>query len=230
MWSHIKAALRNLLHTQQVESELDDEIACYVAAVTDEKIAAGLAPKEARRRALAECSGTEQVKQAVRDSRAGALAESLRQDIRFGIRQLRRNPAYSSTAIVTLALGIGATTAIFSAVYGLLLRPLTYPGSDRLMFIYQHTKYDDMSALLNPDFIAAQSSLRSFESVAGYLDYGDENLIGTEAPMRVLAMGVTANFFPTLRITPALGRNGADNRPASRRRNPAPGAGGAQSL
>jgi hypothetical protein len=120
---------------------------------------------------------------------------------------LRHYPAYSSTAILTLALGIGATTAIFSAVYGLLLRPLTYPGSDRLMFIYQHTKYDDMSALINPDFMAAQGALRSFESVAGYLDYGDQNLTGVVAPMRVSAMGVTANFFPKLRVTPALGRN-----------------------
>lgn len=207
MWSHIKATFRNLLHTQQVESELDNEIASYVAAVTDEKIAEGLAPEEARRRALAECGGTEHVKQAVRNSRAGALADSLRQDIRFGIRQLRRNPAYSSSAILTLALGIGATTAIFSAVYALLLQPPTYPDSDRLMFIYQHTKYDDMSALLNQDFVAAQSLLRSFESVAGYLDYGDQNLIGVGAPMRVSAMRVTANFLPTLRVAPALGRN-----------------------
>jgi hypothetical protein len=162
MWSHIKTAFRNLLHTQQVECELDDEIASYVAAVTEENIAAGLAPHEARRRALAECGGTEHVKRAVRAGRAGALAESLRQDIRFGIRQLRRNPAFAWTAIITLALGIGATTAIFSAVYALLLRPLTYPGSDGLMLIYQHTKYDDVSSILNQDFIAAQSTLRSF--------------------------------------------------------------------
>jgi hypothetical protein len=207
MWSHIKAALRNLRHRQKVESELDDEITSYVAAVTDEKIASGLAPQEARRRALAECGGTERVKQAVRDNRAGVLAESLYQDIRFGLRQLRRNRAYSLTAILTLALGVGATTAIFSAVYALLLRPLPYPGSDRLMFIYEHTKYGDIAALANQDFFAAQSALRSFESVAGYLDYGDENLTGIGAPTRVSAMGVTANFFPTLRVTPTLGRN-----------------------
>lgn len=207
MWSHLKSALRNLLHSQQVDSELDAEIETYVAAVTDEKIAAGLAPEEARRRALAECGGKEQVKQAVRNSRAGAFAESIHQDIRFGLRQLRRNPAFSCTAILTLALGIGATTAIFSAVYALLLRPLPYPRSDRLMFIYQLTKYGDMDALLNQDFFAAQSALRSFESVAGYLDYGDKNLTGAGAPMRVTAVGVTANFFPMLRVTPALGRN-----------------------
>jgi predicted permease len=206
MWSQIQSALRNQLHTQQVESELDDEIASYVAAVTDEKIAAGLAPEEARRRALAECGGTEHVKQAVRNSRAGAFAESLRQDIRFGVRQLRRNPAFAWTAIITLALGIGATTAIFSAVYALLLRPLPYPRSDRLMFVYQHTKYGDMS-LLGQDFVAAQSALRSFESLAAFMDLGDENLTNAGAPVRVSAFGVTANFFSTLRVAPALGRN-----------------------
>lgn len=206
MWSYVKSALRNLLQKQQVESELDDEIASYVAAVTDEKIAAGLAPEEARRRALAECGGTEHVKQAVRDSRSGALFESLRQDIHFGIRQLRRNPAFAWTAIITLSLGIGATTAIFSAVYALLLRPLAYPNSDRLMFIYQHTKYDDMSSMLGQDFVAAQSALRSFESVAGYVNNGDQNLTGAGDPMRVSVTRVTANFFPTLRVSPALGR------------------------
>jgi len=178
MWSHIQSALRNLLRTQQVESELDDEIASYVDAVTEEKIAMGFAPGEARRRALDECGGTEHVKQAVRNGRAGELVESVGQDIRFGVRQLRRNPGFAWTSIITLALGIGATTAIFSAVYALLLRPLPYPGSGRLMFICQHTKYDDMSALLGQDFVAAQTALRSFGSVAGYLPFGDENLTG----------------------------------------------------
>jgi predicted permease len=143
----------------------------------------------------------------VRDRRANITVESVVQDIRFGLRQMRRNPAFTLTAVITLGLGIGATTAIFSAVYALLLRPLPYPGSDRLMFIYQHTKYDDMAALLNQDFFAAQPALKSFESVAGYLDNEDENLTGAGAPMRVLAMRVTANLFPTLRVTPALGRN-----------------------
>jgi predicted permease len=150
---------------------------------------------------------TEHDKQSVRNIGVGAFAESVYQDIHFGIRQLRHNRAYSLTAILTLALGIGATTAIFSAVYALLLRPLPYPGSGQLMFIYQQTKNDDMAAMPNQEFFAAQSALRSFESVAGYLDYGDENLTGAGTPVRVSAMGVTANFFPTLRVAPALGRN-----------------------
>jgi predicted permease len=151
--------------------------------------------------------GLEQVKKTVRNDRAGTIVESVVQDIRYGLRQLWRNPAFTWTAVITLGLGMGATTAIFSAVYALLIRPLPYSSSDRLMFLYQHTKYDDIAALLNQDFFAAQPALKSFESVAGYLDPADENLTGAGAPMRVSAGRVTANFFPTLRVAPALGRN-----------------------
>ncbi len=218
MGSRLRSALRNLLHKQQIECDLNVEISSYVEALTEEKIAGGLSHDEARRRALAESGGMEQVKQAVRNSRAGTLAESLVQDLHYGLRQFRRNPAFTWTAVITLGLGIGATTAIFSAVYALLLRPLPYPGSDRLLFIYQHTKYDakddDGVALLGQDFVAAQPALKSFESVAGYLGPGDENLTGVGAPLRVSMMRVTASFFPTLRVTPALGRNflGSEDR------------------
>jgi len=172
MGSNIKAALRNLFHKRQVESDLDDEIRSYVEAVTDEKIASGLEPGEARRRALAESGGMEQVKQAVRDGRAGALAESVGQDIRFGIRQLGRNPAYTWTAAITLGLGIGATTAIFSAVYALLLRPLPFPDPDRLMYVFQEwpKRNEPPFAMISQDFVAAQSTLKSFQSLAGFVD------------------------------------------------------------
>src|ERR1700722_12372702 len=179
--SRLQSIVLNLIHKERVETDLDAEIRAYVEATTDEKIAAGMAPSEAHRRALAEIGGIEPVKQAVRDYRSGTAIELIWQDVRYGLRQLRRNPAFAWTAVITLALGIGATTAIFSAVYALLLRPLPYQGADRLMFIYQLTKYGDMAALANQDFFAAQSALRSFESVAGFLDYGDENLTSAGA-------------------------------------------------
>ena len=207
MGRRLVPGLRTLLRKRRVETELDVEIRSYVDVLAEEKIEAGISPAEARRQALAECGGLEQVKQAVRDRRGSTAVESVAQDIRYGLRQLRRNPAYSSTAILTLALGMGATTAIFSAVYALLLRPLPYPGADRLVFIYQHLKDGDMDAMLNQDFFAAQSALKSFEPVAGYLGPGDENLTGAGAPVRVSAALVTANFFSTLRVVPALGRN-----------------------
>jgi len=213
MWSYIKSALHNLLHKQQVETELDDEIRSYVDAVTDEKIAAGLSPEEARRRALAESGGMEQVKQAVRNSRAGTLAESLGQDIRFGIRQLRRNPAFTWTAAITLGLGIGATTAIFSAVYALLLRPLPYPGPNRLIYIFQTWPKRNWTPapMMSQDFVAAQSTLKSLQSLAGFVNRGDRNLTGKGDPIRVKVVDVTASLLPTLGIVPQPGRNFLEN-------------------
>lgn len=209
MWSKVRFALRNLLHKRKIESNLDAEIRSYVDAVTDEKIAGGLSHDEARRRALAESGGMEQVKQAVRNNRAGMLAESLGQDIRYGLRQLRRNPAFTWTAVITLGLGIGATTAIFSAVYALLLRPLPYPGANRLMYISQAwpKRNADSMPMISPDFVAAQSALKSFQSLAGFVDMGDRNLTGTGDPVRAKVVEMTANFLPMLGIVPRPGRN-----------------------
>ena len=109
----LKSALLTLLRKQRVESELEMEIRSYVDSITDEKIASGTLPAEARRQALVEAGGLEQVKQAVRDQRASTFAESVAQDIRYGLRQLRRNPAFTFTAVITLGLGIGATTRSF---------------------------------------------------------------------------------------------------------------------
>jgi predicted permease len=164
----------------------------------------------------------EQVKQAVRNGRAGILAESLGQDIRYGLRQMRHNPAFTWTAVITLGLGIGATTAIFSAVYALLIRPLPYPGSSRLMEISQAwPKSNDYGGgLVQQDFVAARSSLKSFSSIAGYIynsgapgNYGgDQNLTGQSLtslrdPIRVKVVRITANFLPVLGASPAEGRN-----------------------
>jgi hypothetical protein len=173
--TRLKSALLTLLRKQRVESELEMEIRSYVDSITDEKIATGTLPAEARRQALIEAGGLEQVKQAVRDQRASTFAESVVQDIRYGLRQLRRNPAFTFTAVITLGLGIGATTAIFSAVYALLIRPLPYPDSDRLMEILDGNPKKGWlgGPLISPDFVAAQSSLRSFESIAGFADSGD---------------------------------------------------------
>ena len=207
MWSRVKSTLRNLLRKQQIESDLDAEIRSYVDGVTGEKIAAGLSHDEARRRALAESGGMEQVKQAVRNGRAGTFVESVGQDIRYGLRQLHRNPAFTWTAVITLGLAIGATTAIFSAVYALLLRPLPYPSANRLMYLYQTwPKWGD-SVMISQDFVAAQSALKLFQSVAGFLDMGDRNLTSAGDPVRVKVVRVTANFLPMLGIIPRPGRN-----------------------
>src|SRR5580692_1387718 len=138
LWSRLKHLSRNLLRKQQVEDRLEDEVRAYANMLADEKIAAGIPALEARRTTLADLGGVEQVKQSVRDH---------------------------LTAVITLGLGIGATTAIFSAVYALLLRPLPYPDAGRLVFITAKSTAMNADALLSQDFVAAQAALASFEQI-----------------------------------------------------------------
>ena len=201
---HFRSALRNLLRRPQIESQLDEELRAYVDIVTDEKIAKGIPPEEARRQALAECGGMEQVKQAVREGRAGTSLERLWQDARYTLRQLRRNPAFTWTAVITLGLGIGATTSIFSAVYTLLVRPLPYPQPEQLASI-SSAFIPEGSDLVSPDFVAARQALKSFSQVAGYR-WMNSNLTGAGDPVRIDWAGVTTNFLPMLGIRPRLGR------------------------
>jgi predicted permease len=207
-WSRTKSALRNLFRKPQIESHLDQEIQAYVDMVTDEKIAAGMSASEARRSALAELGGVEQVKQAVREHRAGTGIELLGQDVRYALRQLRRNRGFTMTAVITLGLGIGATTAIFSAVYSLLLRPLPFRDSHQLMYVSSDLPKGKWDVLLSPDFVAAKLGTKSFQQFAGYCNRGlNSNLVSGGDPVRVNRINVSANFFPTLGVEPQLGRN-----------------------
>ena len=131
------------------------------------------------------------------------FGELLWQDVHYGIRQLCRNPGFTLTAVITLGLGIGATTAIFSAVYSLLLRPLPYHDANRLVSIFG----SQPATLLDPDFVAVKSESRSFEELAGFHTYLQDNLTGIGDPVRVTRAAVTANFFPALGVVPQLGRN-----------------------
>ncbi len=132
----------------------------------------------------------------MRDHRTGTGLELLWQDVRYALRQLRRNRAFTLTAVLTLGLGIGATTAIFSAVYALLLRPLPYPDAGRLMYISPLNPTYHMPAMLSQDFVAAQTATKSFEHFAGYYIF-TQNLTG--AGRSRCAWSVPASqptFFP----------------------------------
>ena len=123
----LKSLLRSLFDKDSDETDLDAEVRACVNMVADEKIAAGVPPVEARRRALAEYGGIEPVKQSVRDVRSGVKLENFLQDVRFGIRQLGRNPVFAIAAVLMLGIGIGANTAIFAFVNSVLLRPYHTP-------------------------------------------------------------------------------------------------------
>jgi len=210
LWRRIRTAASNLLHKDKLESDLDAEIREFADAVADEKINVGMDPSEARRIALAEIGGVEQVKQAVRESRSGANVELLWQDVRYGMRILRRNPSFTWAAVITLGLGIGATTSIFSAVYSLVLRPLPYAKSDQLVSVTAQSPKFQLDVLVSPDFVAAQHALKSFSQLAGYW-WANRNMTGSSDPVRIVFAGVTANFLPMLGVKPQLGRSFSDS-------------------
>ena len=165
--SHLQAAIRNLLRRQRVEGELDEEVRTFAEMLADERIAGGMPPSEAHRTALADCGGIEQLKQAVRDRRAGVRFEVLGQDLRFGLRQLRRSPAFAALAILTLAIGIGANTAIFSFVNAVLLRPLPYPNADRLTILWSGLGYSNRAPFSTYELYQIRQRTKQFDQVAG---------------------------------------------------------------
>ena len=217
--SRIRSTVRNLLRKEEAEQQLDDEVRAYVDMVAEERIAAGIPAAEARRTALAEFGGLEQVKQAVREQRSGVGFELIWQDVRYGLRQLRRNRAFTFAAVLTLGLGIGATTAIFSAVYSLLLRPLPYPNAGRLISLSSqspshHTPFPEM--ILSPDYVAARVDAKAFRNLAAY-QYRLSNLTRAGEAARVTLIGATADFLPMLGAKPEVGRlfTDADDQPGA---------------
>ena len=205
--SRIKSALMTMLHKQQVESELDMEIRSYVDALAHEKVERGVSHKEARRQVLTECGGLEQVKQAVRDQRAGTSLELFFQDVRFGLRQLCHHPGFTLSAVAALALGIGANTAIFSVVNTVLLTPLTYPNAQRMVDFLAHTSglANNLHSIPEFHFFERQTSL--FKEVVGYDNAGPGfNLTGGSHPEQIHGIHVTEGYFRVYGAPVELGR------------------------
>ena len=190
---------RNIVHRRRVERDLDDELQGAFDLLVDEKIAAGMSREHARRAATLEIGRVDSVKEQVRAARAGAGMDSLFQDIRHSLRLFRRAPGFTATAIVTLALGIGANAAIFGALKSVLLDALPYADASRLV---------RLGGLLSADTVAeiAQRQ-RSFASLAAFTPSTSDATYGSEAGARSTRIAwVEPAFFDTLGVAAALGR------------------------
>ncbi|HET7841811.1 MAG TPA: ADOP family duplicated permease [Terriglobia bacterium] len=198
--------LRSLFRRDRVESELSDELRFHLDKLVEEKISRGMDREGARRAALREMGGMEQIKEECRDMRRANYIEHFLQDVRYGARQLRRSPAFTAVAVLTLALGIGANTAIFSVVNAVMLRPLPYPQSNRLVWITVHIPIFKAYVVSGADYVDWKEQNKTLDQITAYDDSASFNLTGRGTPARVQAAQVSASFFPALAVQPELGR------------------------
>ena len=210
-WIHrLRLRLRSLFRSARVEQELDEELRYHVDRLVDDFLAAGLPPSEARHQALREMGAIEQRKEECRDARGLALVDSLRQDIGYALRALRKSPGFSAVAILSLAIGIGANTTIFTFVNAVLLEPLPYPGSDRLVTLHEHQIDSNKPLSVHPAvFIAWRSRARSLEALA-LTQSPPLNVMGPNGAEQVTRLMTTGELFQVFGVRPALGRNFTD--------------------
>ncbi len=201
---------RNLFKKDRVDQEFTEEIQAYLDMLTETKIRQGLTPREARRNALVELGGVEQVHEKVREIRMGQLIETAWRDVRFGVRALVHSPVFSVVTVLSLALGIGANTAIFSVVNGLLLRPLPYPESERIVHVWHTPPQQSFPGLdrfsVSPaNYFDWKAQSSSFEQMAIY-SYSGFSLSTSNDPLPLIGAPVSSEFFSVLRTNAMQGR------------------------
>jgi predicted permease len=207
--ARIRELFQLLLHRDQKEAELNVEIQAYFEMQVERQMERGMSVEEARRWTRLNFEGSEQVKERVRDVRTGAGLISVLRDLKYALRTLRRNRVFAIVTILTLALGIGATTAIFSVVYAVLLKPLPYHDPNRLVSLFQTGPEDSRQPFLLSDLLILKSHARSFSDIAVYYKdtgFSRVTLTGVSEPQSAQCGYVSSNFFSLLGIAPSLGR------------------------
>ncbi len=202
------AIVRGWLRRDPLEAELDEELRTFVDMAAADRVRDGMAPADARRAALLDLGGVEQVKEHVRGGRHGARLEAAGRDVRFALRQIRRTPAFSVVAIATLALGIGGLTAMFSVFDAVLIRPLPYADADRLVMIWDAMPNTDVRSRHDPppaEWIEWRRLNTVFSDMA-LTQSVDLSLSGSGDPEQVPARKATWNLWDVLGVRPMLGR------------------------
>ena len=199
---------RSLFWREQVDQELDEELQYHLERGTQRNIDGGMTAAEARRVAILSMGGLEQVKEECRDARGMVrLIQDLGQDIRYGLRLMRKAPVFSSLSIVSLGLAIGAATIVFSLIWALLVRPLPYPAAQELVLLWEEFSAQRLEAVpfSAPEFADLEKQTQSLESLAAF-GHTEFNLTGSSAPERVQGAEVSPNLFSLLQVTPIAGR------------------------
>jgi putative ABC transport system permease protein len=206
-WFHVLALrLRAVFGRRRLEREMEAELADHLHCEIEERIARGASPSEARAQARASLGRLEAIKEECRDSRGTAGWEELKRDIAFGLRRLVKKRTFSSMALATMALGIGSTTAVFSLIDAVLIRPLPFPDPQRLF----HAR--DVNTRGPFDMLRANSRLAEYAAFSGVRAF---NTAGRDWPERWKGSEVSANFFRVLGVNPLLGRTfaGGEDQP-----------------
>ena len=210
----LRAFWMRLIHARRDLAEFDAELESHLAMHCDDGVRSGLTEEEARRQALIRLGGLDQARQAHRDGRSVLWFENLLQDLRYGLRTLRRSPGFTVTAVLTLGLGIGACTAVFSLVNAVLIRSLPYREPERLVNIYEpNPRFNVPAEVFGPsygDFFKLREQAHSFESMTLY-GQATYNVASQGAVERVGASTVDGEFFATLQSAPILGRGIVDD-------------------
>ncbi len=201
--------LRSRWQHGDVKREVDEELRFHLEQRTAENIAAGMSPDEGAREARKRFGNLQSVREECRDRKGASFGETLIQDVRFGLRMLRKNPGFTTVAALTLALGIGLNTAILSVAYGVLWRPLPYPNPDRLVIVASaqqtETGVKTFWTWAPVTYDALRPRVTTLDQLAAYNSI-DAQLAGRGEPLQLQALEVSPNFFATLGVKPARGR------------------------
>ena len=201
------AWLKTLLRRNALESDIDRELRFHIDELTQENIARGMSPEEAHRQAMLEFGGKEQMTQDLRDVHRPAFLDRAVLNLKAAIRFVRKSPSFSLVVILTLALGIGANSAVFSAIDAILLRPLSFPNADQLMLLQQNPKNKSQDTFVAPVRLADWDRLNStFQSLTGYYTENTSELSGP-IPEKLTTAWVASRFLEVWGVLPALGRD-----------------------
>lgn len=200
--------VKKLFYQRAEEREIDDELDAHLTLLTERYTRQGMNAEEARTAARHQFGGSTQLKEDLREQRTILFFESVLQDIRYALRQMRKSPVFAFTAVLTLALGLGVNTAVFSIVYAVLLRPLPFTNADQLVMVWEQNPHrgwyhNIVSAANFNDWRRANHVFSDMALIDPFLTF---NLTGSGEPVEIQAEKVTPNLFALLGLNPLLGR------------------------